>query len=157
MPEIISRIRSLIYIILYQCARVVFSITKIPIRGSLVAVWNDGKILLIKKSYQKDWSVPGGLLKKGETWEQAAVRETFEEVGVPLNEKHLMFIAEVPGDLGPNDRPHLFEVILDAPIDINIDGREILDAEFVDPKEAFTRNLSKQISTYLQTHGDGLA
>lgn len=118
-------------------------------RGALVAVWYDGKILLIQKSYRKAWSIPGGLVKKRETREQGAVRETSEEVGIRLDPGDLAFAAEVPGELGPNDRAHLFEVEVDGPVDVVIDGREIVKAEFVLPEEAIHRVLDKQIEAYV--------
>lgn len=120
------------------------------LRGALVAVWSDGRILLIQKSYRKAWSVPGGLVKKGETRKQGAVRETFEEVGICLEQRTLAFIAEMPGELGPNDRAHLFEVEVDTPLDVVIDGREIVKAEFVMPEEALNRVLDRQIEGYVR-------
>ncbi len=46
-------------------------------------VWNrkTNKILLIKDSYGR-WALPKGLIEKGETSEQAAVREVSEETGL---------------------------------------------------------------------------
>jgi len=39
----------------------------------------DGSVLLVRLSYRKSWGLPGGLLKRGETPEQAALREVKEE------------------------------------------------------------------------------
>lgn len=154
MPKIVNRIWGIFFFILFHCARIVFSITKTPVRGTLVAIWNKGGILLVQKSYRKAWSLPGGLLKKGETLEQAAVRETFEEVGLRLNEKDLHFIAELPGELGPCDRFHLFEVQVNGPVDVKIDGREIVRAEFIAPDKAFKRALYHHVENYLRVHAD---
>jgi len=116
----------------------------------MVAVWNKGRLLLIHKSYQKGWSIPGGLVKKGETWKQAAIRETFEEVGVRVNEKDLVYIAQVPGDLGTNDRAHFFEVVVNGSVDVKIDEWEVVSAEFVTPEEALRRPLYKHVEWYLR-------
>jgi len=44
----------------------------------------DGALLLVRQSYRKGWAVPGGLLKRGETPEDAARREVLEEVGLDI-------------------------------------------------------------------------
>ncbi|WP_170302326.1 NUDIX domain-containing protein [Desulfosarcina widdelii] len=149
MDKVVSFLWAAIYKVSFQSLRIVFTITKVRLKGALVAIWHEGRILLVKKSYRERWSVPGGMVKKGETWKQAAVRETVEEVGLQIHEKDLMFIAEVTGDLGPCDRPHLFQVEVYDPVDIEIDGREIRIAEFVEPEEAVKRALDENLRYYL--------
>jgi 8-oxo-dGTP diphosphatase len=45
----------------------------------------DGRILLVRHSYRRRWGFPGGLLKRGEPAEDAARRESLEEVGLPID------------------------------------------------------------------------
>jgi ADP-ribose pyrophosphatase YjhB (NUDIX family) len=48
-----------------------------------VVVTNDaGQILMIKRSDNDNWAIPGGGIELGESLAQAAVRETSEETGV---------------------------------------------------------------------------
>ncbi|MGI5485407.1 NUDIX hydrolase [Microtetraspora malaysiensis] len=48
-----------------------------------VVVTNDaGDILMIRRSDNGNWAVPGGALDLGESLPQAAVRETLEETGI---------------------------------------------------------------------------
>lgn len=52
-----------------------------------IAVFNDGKLLVVKRSQNDDvlggaWELPGGGVDTGETIEQSAVRELFEETGL---------------------------------------------------------------------------
>lgn len=42
----------------------------------------DRRILMIRHSYRDKWGLPGGILRKGETPEDGAIREVREEVGV---------------------------------------------------------------------------
>lgn len=134
----------------FQAVRLVSSILKPRIRGTMVAIWCSRRILLVKSSYRSGWTVPGGLVKKGETWAQGAVRETFEEVGLRLNAQDLVFKSEVPGDLGPRDWSYLFETSLDHPVEVTVDGREIIDAEFVTPQTALKRRLHGNVRRYLE-------
>jgi 8-oxo-dGTP diphosphatase len=43
---------------------------------------SDGALLLVRLSYRHSWGLPGGLLKRGETPEDAARREVLEESGL---------------------------------------------------------------------------
>lgn len=88
-------------------------------------------------------------MSKGETWEQAAVRETFEEVGIQIEEEQLIQVAQVSGELGPNDVARMFETEVDGPVEITIDDREVVKAEFVSRDEALERTLNEHVKAYL--------
>ena len=47
-----------------------------------VVVRDDGRIAVVHRPRYDDWSLPKGKLDKGESWEQAALREVEEEVGL---------------------------------------------------------------------------
>ncbi|MES1154895.1 MAG: NUDIX hydrolase, partial [Pseudorhodoplanes sp.] len=46
------------------------------------ACFRNGKVLIAKRFKPPLWSLPGGRVEPGETPEQAAIRELFEETGV---------------------------------------------------------------------------
>ena len=50
----------------------------------VIIIRNDGKILIGKRkgSHAPYWSIPGGHLDIGESFEQAATREIYEETGL---------------------------------------------------------------------------
>ena len=52
------------------------------IRAAGGVVVRDGLVLLVHRARYDDWSLPKGKLEPGETWEQAALREVWEETGV---------------------------------------------------------------------------
>jgi len=53
-----------------------------PLAGVEVVIVQDGKILLIQRSDDKLWALPGGLAEIGETLAEAAQRELWEETGI---------------------------------------------------------------------------
>ena len=53
-----------------------------PLIGVEVAVFRDGRLLLVRRRDDGLWALPGGLAEVGETLVQAAVRELWEEAGV---------------------------------------------------------------------------
>jgi ADP-ribose pyrophosphatase YjhB (NUDIX family) len=63
-----------------------------------VAVENDaGEVLLIRRSDNDNWALPGGAIDIGESLVQAAVRETKEETGVDCVITGLVGIYTDPG------------------------------------------------------------
>jgi ADP-ribose pyrophosphatase YjhB (NUDIX family) len=63
-----------------------------------VAVTNDaGEILLIRRSDNDNWALPGGAVDIGESLAQAAVRETREETGIDCEITGLSGIYTDPG------------------------------------------------------------
>jgi ADP-ribose pyrophosphatase YjhB (NUDIX family) len=49
---------------------------------NVVVVNDDGEILMIRRSDNENWAVPGGAIDLGESMTQAGIRETKEESGV---------------------------------------------------------------------------
>jgi 8-oxo-dGTP pyrophosphatase MutT (NUDIX family) len=65
--------------------------------GSCVLVFDDeGRLLLQKRSDSLDWGTIGGSLELGETFEQAAARELYEEAG--LTAGSFRFVALLAGE-----------------------------------------------------------
>ena len=100
--------------------------------GVGVAVWYAGKILIVRHSYRMGYWLPGGRVKRHENPTLAACRELREEVGIIAG----------PGELTPVrkdlwTRNHrLFEFRPKHKPVVRIDNREIVEARFVEPKEA---------------------
>ncbi len=62
-----------------------------PVRmGVRVMMLKDSKVTLVRQTYLPGWFMPGGGLKRGETLEQAARREAYEETGAELGPIRLM-------------------------------------------------------------------
>ena len=53
-----------------------------PVHGAECAVFRDGKILLIQRSDNQLWAMPGGLAEVGQTPAETALRELREETGM---------------------------------------------------------------------------
>lgn len=58
--------------------------------GATVIVFKDNKILLNLRSDTKTWGIPGGVLELGESLEDAARRELYEETGLKADKLTLL-------------------------------------------------------------------
>ncbi len=119
--------------------------------GANVAVWHDGKLLVVRHSYQRGLFLPGGGVHRGEDLRVAAQRELREEVGLSVQ----------PSDLQPpqvsavhvtfrNDTTHIFELYLDKAPGLRIDRREITDARFMAPAALLQAQVSAHLARYLR-------
>ncbi|MDQ5962251.1 MAG: hypothetical protein QG653_58 [Patescibacteria group bacterium] len=71
--------------VLIFCMRSWWYMTRPKTSGAKVVIVCGDEILLIKTTYGYAYTLPGGGIKKNETPEMAAKRETQEEVGIQLD------------------------------------------------------------------------
>ena len=62
----------------------------------VIAVPEKGVVLVERRFPPPGWALPGGFVERGETLEQAAVREAFEETGLRIQLKELLGIYSDP-------------------------------------------------------------
>ncbi len=100
----------------YWAARIWWFIRRPQTFGAVVALWSDGRILLVQASYRRCYALPGGFMKRGETARDAASRELAEELQ--------LFIPPDALTLGwhgsrrfesREDTVTIWEIVLDAP------------------------------------------
>ena len=60
------------YKVAHRMLRAYWSVRKPNTHGALVAVWHDGKIMIIKNSYRHHYTLPGGYVRSGESAAAAA-------------------------------------------------------------------------------------
>lgn len=100
-----------------------------PTHGQAIKVvmLYEGEILLTRPNYaHRLWTVPGGAVEKGETYEEAARREITEEVGVDLGALEVLGEYEATVDY----KPHTVRVFVSRVVDpsVTIDRIEVAEA-----------------------------
>ena len=77
-------------IILYKIAYKLNQLRRMVLQplglGVKIMLMRDDQVLLVRHTYRTGWFIPGGGVKRGETLEEAARREAWEEVGAKLGE-----------------------------------------------------------------------
>ncbi len=71
---------------IYRLYRMHWWITRPLVIGVRIILVQEGKVLLVRHTYQRHWYFPRGAVKKGETLLAAASREAHEEAGVVVGE-----------------------------------------------------------------------
>ncbi len=70
--------------VLWRGQRWWWNLTRAVTLGVKVILIEDGLVLLVKQTYRRGWFLPGGGVKRGESFEEAARREAMEEVGAAI-------------------------------------------------------------------------
>ena len=68
----------------------------VPAAVAIVAR-EDGALLMIRRTDNGNWALPGGAIEMTESVADAAVRETFEETGIQVEVTGLLGIYSDPG------------------------------------------------------------
>ncbi|MGB0896282.1 MAG: NUDIX hydrolase [Flavobacteriaceae bacterium] len=58
-----------------------------------IVIFHDSKLLLLKKELKKNYTFPGGIVKKDETLKEGLIREVYEEIGAEVSKKDLRYLA----------------------------------------------------------------
>jgi ADP-ribose pyrophosphatase YjhB (NUDIX family) len=90
--------------------------------GALCFLDRDGRILLLRQYHRRGWTLPGGLLNRGEDAASAVVREVREETGLEI-EVGFPFATLVE----PRSRriDILFHVAVSRSVDVMVSGEAV--------------------------------
>ncbi len=125
--------------------------TRPTVFGVYVAVWHSDKLLVIKNSYKKRFTIPCGRIKHGENKAEAAVRELNEEVGIKLEKEQLTFVGEHTGKFKyATDIGTFFEITVAALPQVQPDNREVVWAQFMPLDQLANLNLNPTVKAWLK-------
>ena len=132
---------------LYETYRL---IAKPCTHGALVALWHQGRLLLVSASYRRELALPGGGIKRGEPARLAARRELAEELGLVVEAAHLgepwAFTERSARGL---NTVWIFALELKERPALRVDGLEILSCLWLTPAEALQQPLTGHLREYL--------
>lgn len=118
-------------------------------------MWCQGELLIVKNSYRREHTLPGGYRHPGETAAEAGARELAEECGIFIDPER---IRETYRGLHPfefrKDDVTIVEVEIDKrPETIAIDHREVTWAGFKPPQEILRMEIVPHLREYIEKGG----
>lgn len=64
--------------------------------GAVAIIEHEGRVLALRQLHRTGWSLPGGLIEKGEQAADAVVREVYEETGLRIDPGQVVATFFVP-------------------------------------------------------------
>jgi len=121
-------------------------------------VFKENRVLLVLRGQppaEKMWAVPGGSVELGETLQQAAEREVYEETGIVIQagEPVFTFDSIVRDDSGQIQFHYVIvDLIADYVSGEPKAGDDALDARWVSAQEMKTLNVNSKTKELLRDH-----
>ena len=105
---------------------------------------------MLRLSYRRGLNLPGGGIRRGETAEDAALRELREEVGIVLAPADVR-LAWRQQSIWDYRRDHvtIFEAVLPEAPELLPDGREVVEARMISPLVVLAGPVAPFIRAYL--------
>jgi 8-oxo-dGTP diphosphatase len=146
----IDRLWQLGYKAAYRLLRLWWFFRRPQHRGALVAIWHDGEILVLRSSYRRGWSLPGGGIGRGESARAAAARELREEIGLTVAPQslHEAQAIELVWE-HRSDHTTIYELNLAERPVLRLDNREIVGAVFRAPDAIAPAEMAPHVALYL--------
>lgn len=139
-----------VYRVAHWCLRLLWFIRRPETTGALVAVWYGGRVLLVKNSYRRQLTLPGGYVRPREDRRTAAARELREEVGIQVQPKRLVHAYHGTHLFEHRkDTLDIYELEVESEPSVQIDAREVIRAEFHTPDEALGMRVVPHLEEYL--------
>ena len=124
--------------------------------GAGVAVWCEGRLLVVRSSYRDLLDLPGGGIEPGETARSAAIRELLEEAGLAAPAEALSEAARLSF---VQEHRRITDTVFEwqaASLYVpSIDNREIVWAGWLTPSELRQHRLAPPLALYLEAAGAG--
>ena len=128
-----------------------------PITGTtIIPVLPDGRIVLVQRSDNKKWGLPGGIIDWGEDIPHSATRELKEETGLDIVKIDRLVGVYSSPDRDP--RLHSISIVLEAQVTGEFsaeDKLEILQVKAFKPEDLPRGELCHDHDLHLDAYFDG--
>ena len=122
--------------------------------ASVVVKDTAGRVLLVLRANEPEagcWTIPGGRVKPGETLEEAAAREAFEETGLDVVVEHELWTLDLAN--GPDEIYEIHDFLAHVVSGEAVAGDDAADVGWFGRQEMDRMPLTNDLLGYLTRHG----
>ena len=122
--------------------------------ASVVVKDTAGRILLVLRANEPEagcWTIPGGRVEPGETLEDAAAREAFEETGLQVVVEHELWRLDLAN--GPDEVYEIHDFLAHVVAGEAVAGDDAADVGWFGRQELERMSLTHDLLGYLTRHG----
>ena len=146
-----DKIAQLFFKLTYKILLFIWTFTRPTVHGVFIAIWYKEKLMMIKNSYRKSFTIPCGRIKRDEDIADAAVRELFEEVGLRVDKNQLKFIGIYSANYSNiKDIGNFFEIEMTELPKIRLDNREVIWCQFMPLEQITALKLNPTVKAWLE-------
>ena len=151
MTRLYNNIAQLFLKLTYKGLLFLWSFTRPTVQGVFIAIWYKEKLLVIKNSYRKSFTIPCGRIKRDEDPADAAIRELYEEVGIKVDKRQIKFSGIFTANYSNiKDIGNFYEIELTELPKIQIDNREVVWSQFMFLDQVAALNLNPTVRAWLE-------
>ncbi|MDM8544048.1 NUDIX hydrolase [Desulfococcaceae bacterium HSG9] len=121
-------------------------------------VFKQNKVLLVKRGKppsQNEWAIPGGSVELGETLQQAAEREIYEETGIVIRAQEPIFVFDMV-QKDESDKIRFHYIIIDLIAEYKsgklLPGDDALDARWFTENEIKNPIINRMTQNLLEKY-----
>ena len=150
MTRLYEKIAQLFLKLAYKSIIFLWFFTSLTVNGVFIAIWYKEKLLMIRNSYKKSFTIPCGRIKRDEDSADAAVRELYEEVGIRVDKRQIKFIGIYKTNYNNiEDIGNFYEIeMTEFPI-LKVDNREVFWSQFMPLDQIAALNLNPTVKAWL--------
>ncbi len=150
MTRLYEKIAQLFLKLAYKSIIFLWFFTRPTVNGVFIAIWYKEKLLMIRNSYKKSFTIPCGRIKRDEDSADAAVRELYEEVGIKVDKHQIKFIGIYTTNYNHiKDIGNFFEIEMTELPKLKIDNREVVWSQFMPLDQIAALNLNPTVKAWL--------
>lgn len=118
-----------------------WALPEVPVSAGAIILDGTGAVLILKPTYKKGWTIPGGIMEdNGESPWEACRREVLEETGIVVSAGRLVCVDTRPGKpgrkLGLRFLFHCGVLAPEVTRDIRLQRSEASEYRFAPPDQA---------------------
>lgn len=146
------------YRVAHRMLRTYWKFRRPRTHGSLIALWYEGELLVVKNSYRAQYTLPGGYVRRGESAQEAGARELFEEVALKVSAEQMKLVySEMKPFENRSDCVSIVEFEAEAAPQLTVDNREVVWAGFRSADQVLGLPIVPHLRDYLRARQSGNA